>query len=259
MQVGIRNPLEESKQVPDNAGTDHWPSIDSEIRFCQFGSMNWKFLSGFVWLSCWWNPYIARFYCICPSKSSEQYQRSNRKLLRGSRMRSDRWSVCRREGTNTLKRSTSTHGARKQVRRETKTQFPIKQKNLGITFIAMMKPAKQICLKVSQLFWRLGILRLFLAFKTRSLCLEKCLREQSIGRIFWNKKFGALDLLVWLTLPNRFIWMFLVFSGDLSLCVWFERTGSCRSLFKTGKWFDLNPSPRQSLLERNEPTSDRMT
>ena len=161
MQVGIRNPLEESKQVPDNAGTDHWPSIDSEIRFCQFGSMNWKFLSGFVWLSCWWNPYIADSIVFVHLKAVNSIS-------------DPIGSSC---GDPECDQTGDQCAEEREQTRSNDPPAPMEHEN---RFAGRPK----------------------LNFRS-------------------NKKIWALHLLQWWSLPNRFVWKSLNFSGDLAFCVCF--------------------------------------
>ena len=71
-----------------------------------------------------------------------------------------------------LKRTTSTHEARKSDQRKTKIQLPIKQKNLGTNIVPKESSDKHNCLKVSGVLWRLGILRCTFALK-RYRCVPK--------------------------------------------------------------------------------------
>ena len=236
-----------SKQVPDNSRTDYWWVIDSGNRFCQFRHMNRKSLSGCLnWLVV--KSSVSTFpNCNQPTKQWVIISNPVRSFRNdpGRKQASERTNQC--GGTNTSKRSTSAHWPQNQSQRKTKMQSDPKPKKLHITIVMKGNGFHSQSLKPSRFFWRRVTLR-------PNFSSEFCSLVVVIGHVglsrsqFWSNHQNYTLQLSWKgCLWNRFIWKFLDFSGELSLCVPIWRTSSCRSHLKTSKWFHLDLAPRRSL------------
>ena len=131
---------------------------------------------------------------------------------------------------------------------KTKNVFQVLQKFRAITIVPKPFPVQQIAWKPSRLFWRRGTLRNTFPVNSGSLSSEIGSETPSKVNVFSRENFGQLRLLVWKNLPNRKIWILLLFSGELAHCVTLFRTGSCRLHIRTGKWIGLHLAPPRSLI-----------